>query len=64
MADSQTGKKKTITPIITFLIRISPVVFPNLTKPLGGWVGQKISESFPKKIKFFGGGRGMGGWLP
>ena len=40
------------SPLLT---RISPFVFPNLTKILG-WVGSKIWKSFSKKmVSFFGG---------
>ena len=40
-----------------FLTRISPFVFPNLTKTLGWAVGSKILEScFPKKSDFLRGG--------
>ena len=44
-----------------FLTRISPFVFPNLTKTLG-WV-QRFGEVLKKKRFFWGGGLSEG-WLP
>ena len=55
VADSQTRSKpiKTqITPKIAFLTRISPFVFPNLTKTLG-WVGGFAHLGKLKKKTFF-----------
>ena len=68
MADSQSGPNLPKSPRKSFfLTRISPFVFPNLTKPWGGWV-QSFGKVFPNKTFFFffffffflGGGGGMG----
>ena len=55
VADSQTGRKKTKPPQKSpLLTRISPLVFPNLTKT-PGWV-HRFGKTFQKKNSFIFGG--------
>ena len=52
VADSQTRSKPLKKKTRLFFTQISPFVFPNLTKPWGGWVGKHIWERYPKKKVF------------